>query len=104
VQAWADAWSKQNVDAYLASYAKEFDPPGRMSRADWEKQRRERVSGPKSISVTISSAKVKLEGDAASVTFRQDYRSDRFNGASVKTLEMVRAGGRWLIREEKASN
>ena len=40
VNAWAEAWSRKDADAYLAAYAKDFDPPGNQSRADWEKSRR----------------------------------------------------------------
>jgi hypothetical protein len=39
--------------------------------------------------------------DTALVSFRQTYRSDRFNGTSSKTLTMTKSDGRWLIREEK---
>jgi tetratricopeptide (TPR) repeat protein len=102
VNAWADAWSKKDADAYLAHYAKDFDPPGSQSRADWEKARRSRVTAPKSISVSIASPKVTMQGsDTARVTFRQTYQSDVFKGTSNKTLVMVKADGRWQIREEK---
>ncbi len=37
VQAWAAAWAAKDMKAYLAAYGKDFDPPGRMTRAAWEK-------------------------------------------------------------------
>ena len=102
VNGWAQAWSKKDADAYLAFYAKDFDPPGKQSRADWEKARRERIAAPKSISVDVASPKVTMRGnDSAQVTFRQTYRSDVFKGTSNKTLVMVKSDGRWQIREEK---
>jgi tetratricopeptide (TPR) repeat protein len=102
VNGWAEAWSKKDVAAYLAHYAKDFDPPGGQSRADWENTRRARIEAPKTISVEIASPKVTMQGtDAALVSFRQTYQSDRFNGTSNKTLTMVKSDGRWLIREEK---
>jgi tetratricopeptide (TPR) repeat protein len=104
VNGWAEAWSKKNADAYLAYYAKDFKTPGGESRADWEKTRRARISAPKSILVSIASPKVTMSGaDQATVSFRQTYRSDVFKGVSNKTLVMVKADGRWLIREEKSS-
>lgn len=104
VNGWAQAWSKKDADAYLAYYAKDFKTPGGESRADWEKTRRARISAPKSISVSLASPKVTMNGaDQASVSFRQTYRSDVFKGVSRKTLVMVKADGRWLIREEKSS-
>ena len=102
VNDWAEAWSRKDAEGYLAHYAKDFDPPGRQSRADWEKTRRARIDAPKSISVSIASPKVTMAGsDSAHVTFRQTYRSDIFTGTSNKTLILVRADGRWQIREEK---
>jgi tetratricopeptide (TPR) repeat protein len=102
VNGWAAAWSKKDVDGYLGHYAKNFDPPGGQSRADWEKTRRARIEAPKEISVEIASPKVTMQGsDTALVSFRQTYRSDRFNGTSSKTLTMTKSDGRWLIREEK---
>jgi tetratricopeptide (TPR) repeat protein len=105
VEAWAKAWSARDAEAYLAHYARDFKTPGGESREAWEKLRRERVTGPKTISVSISKQKVNVaSGTRATITFHQDYESDRFNGSSTKTLEMVKADGRWLIRQEKVSN
>ncbi|MFZ1908020.1 MAG: tetratricopeptide repeat protein [Burkholderiales bacterium] len=103
VDAWARAWSSRDVDAYLAHYAPDFKTPHGQPRNAWEKLRRSRVAGPKSIAVEIKSPEVTREGDAeARVTFRQIYRSDRFSGSSNKMLDMVKIDGRWLIRQERA--
>ncbi len=105
VDAWAKDWSSRDANAYLSHYARDFRTPGGEARAAWEKVRRERVTGPKTISVSISNPKVKIESATrATVTFHQVYESDRFNGSSNKTLEMVKADGRWLIRQERVSN
>jgi len=104
VNAWAQAWSKKDADAYLAFYARDFKTPGGESRADWEKLRRERIAAPKSIAVGIEQAKVTMQGnDQASVTFRQSYRSDKLKSSGRKTLVLSRADGRWQIREEKSA-
>jgi len=104
VNAWAQAWSKKDADAYLAHYAKDFKTPGGEARADWEKGRRSRIGAPKSISVGVESAKVTMRSpQQASVSFRQTYRSDKLSTKSRKTLELVKADGRWLIKEEKAA-
>jgi tetratricopeptide (TPR) repeat protein len=103
VNAWAQAWSKKDADAYLAHYAADFDPPGKESRAAWEKARRERIQAPKSISVSVDSPKVTMRGtDQALVSFRQNYRSDRLKSSSRKTLEMVKTDKGWQIRREQA--
>jgi len=101
VNAWAQAWSKKDADAYLAFYAKDFKTPGGEARPQWEQSRRERISAPKSIAVAVEQPKVTMQGsDQASVSFRQSYRSDKLKSSSRKTLVMTRTEGRWLIREE----
>jgi len=106
VTAWAEAWSRKDASAYLAAYAKDFRTPNGEPRSDWEKQRRERVTAPKSISVKIDFTRVVDKGDGrVSVTFRQDYRSDVFNGSAMKTLLMGKSeDGRWRILQEQVSN
>ena len=104
VNAWAQAWSKKDVDGYLAAYAKDFKTPGNEARADWEKGRRSRIEAPKLIAVGVESAKVTMQGDnQAAVTFRQNYRSDKLKTSSRKTLVMVKSDGGWKIQEEKAA-
>jgi tetratricopeptide (TPR) repeat protein len=106
VNAWAKAWASKNVDAYLAFYAKDFKTPGGEGRTEWEAARRQRISAPKSISVTVSAPKVSVAADGqASVTFRQSYSSDVVKtAATTKTLVLARADGRWLIRQERVGN
>src|SRR5712691_7251614 len=100
---WAEAWSKKDANAYLSYYAGDFKTPGGEARPAWEKTRRERIAAPKSIEVKVDSPKVTLRGsNEASVTFRQDYRSDKRTSSNTKTLELVKADGHWQIREEKA--
>src|SRR5258708_4549245 len=104
VNAWAQAWSKKDVDGYLAAYAKDFKTPGNEARADWEKGRRSRIEAPKLIAVGVESAKVTMQGDnQAAVTFRQNYRSDKLKTSSRKTLVMVKSDGGWKIQEEKTA-
>src|SRR3989475_8145772 len=103
VLAWANAWSKQNVESYLAFYAQDVKPPKGEARSEWEGSRRQRISGPKKIEVAVESPKVTLrDQNSAVVSFRQTYRSDNLNIKSSKTLVMVRSEGRWLIQQERA--
>jgi tetratricopeptide (TPR) repeat protein len=102
VNAWAAAWSKKDADGYLSYYARDFKVPGKDSRAEWEKSRRERIEAPKSISVSIASPKVTINGgERATVSFRQNYRSDMLKSNSRKTLVLVKSDGGWKILEEK---
>ncbi|MGH8519227.1 MAG: YybH family protein, partial [Panacagrimonas sp.] len=103
VNGWAAAWSKKDADAYLAYYARDFKTPGGEPRAEWEKARRSRITAPKSISVSVASPKVTMSGaDRATVSFRQNYRSEVLKSNSRKTLVLVKAQGGWKIVEEKS--
>ncbi len=103
VHEWAAAWSSKNLKRYFAFYAANFKTPGGESRKDWEAQRRERISKPQSIQVSISDPKVKLIDDShASVSFRQSYRASHLKTSSSKTLVLVKSGGNWLIQEERS--
>jgi len=106
VTAWAKAWSAQDVDRYLAFYAKDFKTPGGEARGEWEKGRRQRISAPKSINVAVDAPKVNVTAEGqASVTFRQSYRSDVIKTATTtKTLVLARTDGRWLIQQERVGN
>ncbi len=106
VHAWAQAWSRKDVDAYLAFYAKEFRTPKGEPRAEWEKGRRQRILAPKSISVTLDAPQVSRDGDArAKVSFRQSYQSDVLSSRGKKTLVLVKStDGRWQILQEQVTN
>ena len=104
VNAWANAWSRKDVPGYLSHYAKDFKTPKGEARGDWEKARKQRISAPKKIEVGIEAPKVSMSGDStASVSFRQIYRSDVIKTSGTKTLVMVKANGKWLIREERVN-
>lgn len=104
VRAWASAWAEKDVKTYLGHYAKDFKTPNGESRADWEKGRKQRIQAPKKIEVSVDSPKVTINGDTATVTFRQHYRSDSLKVSSTKTLVLVQSGGRWLIKQERTGS
>lgn len=101
VEAWAAAWSDNNVNGYLASYAPGFKTPDGEPRAAWENERKARIAKPRKIEVRIEGAKVTFsDANRATVTFRQHYRSNTFKASANKTLVMIRSGKQWLIQEE----
>ena len=100
VRAWASAWSAKDTSVYFAAYAKDFDPPGQQTRKTWEEERRSRIVGKSRINVKISNLSVNVKGGKAIAKFKQDYSADALNVSSRKTLDMARAGDRWLIVKE----
>ena len=99
--AWSRAWSAADVEGYLAFYAKSFVPPRGLSRAAWERERRDRLTEPRSIEVKVSDARASF-GDPgeAEITFTQGYRSDRYEDRVRKRLRFVWEDGRWKIAVE----
>lgn len=78
-------------------------PVGFSSRSSWEASRRQRVAPPSFIELKIDleSMIVRQVGtDAASVSFVQLYRSDRYSDTVQTTLGLVRQAGDWKIASE----
>ena len=88
------------MKAYLAAYGKDFTPPGRQTRAAWEKEREARIVSKKRISVKLSDLQVTVDGNKATARFHQAYSADALNVSSRKTLDLVQHQGRWTIVRE----
>ena len=71
-----------------------------MGRKAWEDDRRSRILGKSSINVKLSDLAVAVSGGKAVVKFKQAYSADSLNVSSRKTLELVKAGERWVIVRE----
>lgn len=105
VSAWAEAWSRQDVEAYLASYSRDFQPPGGVSREVWTEQRRGRISRPRRISVRLSDVAPRLSGhERCRVSFLQVYESESYRDATRKELELTLEQGEWKIVAERSSS
>jgi tetratricopeptide (TPR) repeat protein len=102
LNAWAEAWSRKDVKAYLSHYAPGFKTPKGMSRKDWEAERAERISRPKWIKVSFDEPRISVDGNQATVRFRQDYRASNFKSSSSKTLVLTKSGNSWLIVSEES--
>lgn len=102
VEAWALAWSAQNVEKYLASYADSFKTPNGESRQQWEEGRRARVSSPADIKVEVANLRVKVEDNGvARAQFKQTYRTGSALMRTNKILVFRNKGGKWLIEQER---
>jgi ketosteroid isomerase-like protein len=104
VKAWASAWSAKDVKAYLASYGKDFTPPGGMGRNAWEEERKARINGKANISVKLENLNVSVNGSKATAKFRQDYKAGGLSVQSRKTLDLIKSGDRWHIVKESVGN
>jgi hypothetical protein len=76
--------------------------PRGASRKEWAEERRARIEDKGRISVKVSNATVSINGNIATVRYRQIYNSDRLTVDSRKTLIFVKQGNRWLIKQERS--
>lgn len=101
--AWASAWTRKDMKAYLAAYASDFNTPKGIARKAWEAERQQRIGDrPGKISVTYDQPSISVNGDRATVRFRQHYKAAGLDSSSNKTMVFVRSGSKWLIKEENA--
>ncbi|MES2399114.1 MAG: tetratricopeptide repeat protein [Pseudomonadota bacterium] len=104
VRNWAAAWASKDMTGYLGSYGKDFATPKGESRKSWEEDRRARIVGKSRITVKLDNLSVAVDGNKATAKFRQAYSADSLNVSSRKTLDMVKAGDRWVIVRESTGN
>ncbi len=101
IDSWLAAWSRKDVKAYLAHYAKDFQTPGGEPRAAWEAERARRINKPGAIQVGYEKLRVNVDGNTATAKFRQHYKSGALKTGSNKVVVLVRRDGRWLIQQER---
>ncbi len=105
IDLWAAAWSRKDVKAYLASYAKEFKTPAGESRAAWEAERKKRIGKPGTIHVSYEDLRISIDGDKATVKFRQHYKSASLKTSSSKVLVMIKGdNNKWQIVQERVGS
>ena len=102
VENWAKAWSSQDMKGYLNAYSGNFQVPKGQNRKAWEADRTARIEGKGHIKVTVESPQISVNGNTATVKFRQKYVSDRLSTTGRKTLVLEKQGKNWLIKQEQS--
>ncbi len=101
LEGWAAAWSGKAPDLYLSFYDKTFSPPGTV-RTNWEAQRRERITEPQWIKVSLSDFNVKpMQAKRARVRFVQEYQSDGYRDRIRKEVVLQNTVDGWRIVAER---
>ena len=99
---WADAWSRQDLDAYFDSYIKDYRPRSGTAHLRWRKLRETRIANPQFINIRISNLSVKKQDDNnATLTFKQDYQSNLLRSEVIKQLEFYKTEAGWKIKSER---
>ncbi len=101
VEAWAAAWAAQDFDAYRAFYTVDFRPGKGRSTADWEAERRQRVTQARSPKLRIDKLTIRTRSaDRLSVRFTQHYSAAQYRDSVKKQLDWVKVDGQWKIAAE----
>jgi adhesin transport system outer membrane protein len=103
METWRAAWARRDLDAYLDSYAPNFTPANGVTRDEWEKRRRNIVGKSRGVQLALVNPQVTVQGNRATATFVQQYRSASYEDVVTKTLEWQREGGRWRIVSEQSA-
>jgi murein L,D-transpeptidase YafK len=104
VGAWSQAWQNQDVEVYISQYSRRFAPADGTTRTAWVENRRERLTAPEFIEITLTDLEIEwLDASKARATFNQRYRSNTFQDNTRKVLELVQEDGSWKILEEKTA-
>lgn len=101
--AWAEAWSTQQVDQYLAHYVADFRPSTGQTHESWVAERRQRLSKPDKISISLDEFDIRQHSpNEVVVRLWQHYRSDRYQDKTRKKFVLLRTDGNWLIESERS--
>ena len=104
IDLWAAAWSRKDIKAYLATYARDFKTPAGESRSAWDGERQKRIAKPGAIQVSYENLRISVDGDNATVKFRQHYKSASLKTSSNKVLLMGKRDGKWQILQERVGS
>ena len=101
LEQWREAWSRRDVTAYFESYASYFFPSNELHLNTWKKNRKQALRRAVKIFVDIADLSITLSDSThATMVFTQTYSSNSYRDVMVKSLQWVRAEGRWLITRE----
>lgn len=101
LEAWAAAWAARDFDTYRAFYLPDFQPGKGRSTAEWESERRSRVSQAQSPSIRIDGLKLRPRGaDHLSMRFTQHYSAGHYRDTVRKQIDWVKVDGQWKIAAE----
>ena len=99
---WADAWSRQDLNAYFDSYIENYRPRSGTAHQRWRTLREGRIANPQFINIRISNLSIKKQDDNHAVlTFKQYYQSNLLKSTVVKEMEFYKTESGWKIKSER---
>ncbi|MDX1776224.1 MAG: hypothetical protein R3297_06555, partial [Desulfobulbales bacterium] len=99
IEDWRQAWVSKQIDPYIAFYDASFKSGGK-NLAQWKAHKKNLNETYAFISVNLSDITVDWTDRGATVSFLQEYRSDRYSAKGKKTLYLVHDSNGWKIKRE----
>lgn len=101
-EAFLEAWSSGDIQAYLDFYVPGQSPDAALDYDSWRIQREQRVYPERGISVSAENISVTYDHESrARVRFNQIYRSADYADNTRKEFVWVLQGDDWLIESER---
>lgn len=101
IEAWRKAWEKKDLKAYISCYDAGFSSRG-MDLNEWRKHREGLNQQHQTLAIELKDIKIReSSGDAATVTFIQDYRADEYRDLGFKNILLTKRGAHWKIKKEE---
>jgi len=102
LEAWREAWSSQNLDAYFSAYADDYQPDARFDSLDaWKAYKKRVISNKSFIRIELEQVEVNMQGrDIATVKLLQRFHSNTYNGKDFKKITFKYTPQGWRIIAE----
>ena len=96
---WVKVWEAGDINAYLSFYAKNFAGQ-KINHQEWVAKRRYSLSRNSGVHVQVSDIQMKQNGSTVTMTFVQNFKSDRISDTGSKELVWRNDGDGWKIIKE----
>jgi sulfatase modifying factor 1 len=96
---WREAWQDKDIDAFMSVYRRRFSSEG-LDYEGWKAKKTRLFKKAGAISVDISDVQIAVDGDRATVRFKQRYQASNYSDFGRKTLTLTKFNGKWKILTE----
>lgn len=102
LEAWREAWSAQNLDAYFSAYADDYQPDARFDSLDaWKAYKKRVISNKSFIRIELDQVEVNMQDKStATVKLLQRFHSNTYNGKDFKKITFKYTPQGWRIIAE----
>ncbi|MCF6208127.1 MAG: nuclear transport factor 2 family protein, partial [Ghiorsea sp.] len=102
LEAWREAWSSQDLDAYFSTYTDDYQPDARFNSYDaWKAYKKRVISNKSFIRIEFEQVEVNMQGrDTATVKLLQRFHSNTYNGKDFKKITFKYTPQGWRILAE----